>query len=106
MLAACGSTAVRKPVATVSQRNQVVPATLLQGSSVGDWPMFGYDPGHTGYVDARVQLRTLNGSLTWSRKFAPIFSSAGAGLGMVYIASTDGYLYALSQSTGNLAWRA
>ena len=68
--------------------------------------MFGYDPGHTGYVDALVQPRALNGSLTWSRKFAPIFSSAVAGLGMVYIASTDGYLYALSQSTGDIVWRA
>lgn len=68
--------------------------------------MFGYDPGHTGYVDAQVQPRALNGRLTWSRKFAPIFSSAVAGLGMVYIASTDGYLYALSQSSGAIAWRA
>ncbi len=68
--------------------------------------MFGYDPGHTGYVDALVQPRALNGSLAWSRKFAPIFSSAVAGLGMVYIASTDGYLYALSQSTGAIVWRA
>lgn len=106
MLAACGSTAVRKPVATVSQHNQVVPAALLQGSSIGDWPMFGYDPGHTGYVDALVQPHKFTGSLAWSRKFAPIFSSAIAGLGMVYIASTDGYLYALSQSSGAIAWRA
>src|SRR6266851_1531649 len=106
MLAACGSTAVRKPVATVSQHNQVVPAALLQGSSVGDWPMFGYDPGHTGYVDALVQPHMLTGSLAWTRKLAPIFSSAVAGLGMVYIASTDGYLYALSQSSGAIAWRA
>jgi outer membrane protein assembly factor BamB len=79
---------------------------LLQGSSIGDWPVFGYDPGHTGYVDGRVQPRALNGSLSWSRKFAPIFSSAVAGLGMVYIASTDGYLYALSQSTGAVIWRS
>jgi eukaryotic-like serine/threonine-protein kinase len=68
--------------------------------------MFGYDPGHTSFVDARVQPRALNGSLAWSRKFAPIFSSAVAGLGMVFIASTDGYLYALAQSTGAVAWRA
>lgn len=107
MLAACGSTTTaRKPGAVVTQQNQVIPTSLLQGSSVGDWPVFGYDPGHTGYVDARVQSRILKGSLAWSRKFAPIFSSAVAGLGMVYIASTGGYLYALSQSTGDIAWRA
>jgi len=68
--------------------------------------VFGYDPGHTGYVDALVQPRKLSGSLAWSRKFAPIFSSAVAGLGMVYIASTDGYLYALSQASGTITWRA
>lgn len=68
--------------------------------------MFGYDPGHTGYVDALVQPHSLTGNLAWSRKFAPIFSSAVAGLGMVYIASTDGYLYALSQSSGAMIWRA
>ena len=107
MLAACSSTATaRKPAAVVTRHNRAVPPDLLQGSSIGDWPVFGYDPAHTGYVDARVQARALNGSVAWSRKFAPIFSSAVAGLGMVFIASTDGYLYALSQSTGAVVWRA
>jgi eukaryotic-like serine/threonine-protein kinase len=107
LLAACGTTTTaRKPAAIVTQHNKVIPTAMLQGSSVEDWPMFGYDPGHTGYVDAMVQQRALKGSLTWSRKFAPIFSSAVVGLGMVYIASTDGYLYALSQSNGAIVWRA
>lgn len=107
ILAACGSTTTtRKSAAVVTPHNRVVRAVLLQGSGIGDWPVFGYDPGHTGYVDGRVQARALNGSVAWSRKFAPIFSSAVAGLGMVYIASTDGYLYALSQSTGAVVWRA
>src|SRR5438270_9521369 len=107
MLAACGSTTTaRKPTAVATPHNRAVPSSLLQGSGIGDWPVFGYDPGHTGYVNGRVQARALNGSVAWSRKFSPIFSSAVAGLGMVYIASTDGYLYALSQSSGNIAWRA
>jgi len=107
ILAACSSTTTtRKPAAVLTQHNQVIPSALLQGSSIGDWPVFGYDPGHTGYVDALVQPRKLSGSLAWSRKFAPIFSSAVAGLGMVYIASTDGYLYALSQASGAISWRA
>jgi eukaryotic-like serine/threonine-protein kinase len=108
LLAACGSTTttVQKTSAVITRHNQVIPTALLQGSSVGDWPVFGYDPGHTGYVDALVQPHKLTGSLAWSRKFAPIFSSAVAGLGMIYIASTDGYLYALSQSTGAIIWRA
>ena len=106
MLAACGSSQARKPVAVAIPHNRIVPSALLQGSNIGDWPVFGYDPGHTGYVDALVQPHALAGNLTWSRKFAPIFSSAVAGLGMVYIASTDGYLYALSQSSGAVIWRA
>ena len=105
LLAACGSTAAHKSPAVVTSHNQVIPAASLQWSSAGEWPVFGYDPGHTGYVDGQVQPRAINGSLAWSRKFAPIFSSAVAGLGMVYIASTDGNLYALSQPTGAVAWR-
>lgn len=67
--------------------------------------MFGYDPEHTGYVDAHVQARSLVGKPTWMRKFGPIFSSAVAGNGMVYIASANGYLYALDQKSGRIAWR-
>ena len=68
--------------------------------------MFGYDPGHTGYVDALVQPRLVAGKLAWTRHFAPVFSSAVAGLDMVFVASTDGYLYALRQGTGVVVWRA
>ena len=67
--------------------------------------MFGYDPGHTGYVDPVVQPHDIQGKLLWSQKFAPVFSSAVAGLGLLFIGSTDGYLYALSQDTGAVVWR-
>ena len=59
LLAACGSTTARKPAAVATFHNKVVPSALLQGSGSGDWPIFGYDPGHTGYVDTRVQPRAL-----------------------------------------------
>lgn len=72
---------------------------------MGDWPMFGYDPGHTGYVDPPVQSHAVQGKLVWSQKIGPIFSSAVAGLGMLFIGSTDGYLYALRQDTGTMVWR-
>lgn len=105
ILTACGgSTSSQTP--PVAQHNKVISAALLEGSSSGDWPMFGYDPGHTGYVDALVEPHVLAGKLAWSQKFGPIFSSAVAGLGMVYIASTDGYLYALDQTSGAIVWRA
>jgi eukaryotic-like serine/threonine-protein kinase len=104
ILTACGdSTSPQTP--PVTQHNKVIPAALLEGSSSGDWPVFGYDPGHTGYVDALVEPHVLAGKLAWSQKFGPIFSSAVAGLGMVYIASTDGYLYALDQTSGAIVWR-
>ncbi len=67
--------------------------------------MFGYDTGHTGYVDPLVHPTTIAGKLAWSQKFGPIFSSAVAGSGMLYIASTNGYLYALDQNTGAIVWR-
>jgi len=90
ILTACaGSTSSQTP--PVTQHNKVIPVALLEGSSSGDWPVFGYDPGHTGYVDALVEPHVLAGKLAWSQKFGPIFSSAVAGLGMVYIASADGY---------------
>src|SRR6266705_5844475 len=77
--------------------------TLLQGSNRGDWPMFGYDAGHTGNVVANPHR--IQGRLLWSEHLGPIFSSSVAGPDMLYVASTDGYLYALKQSTGMVIWR-
>ena len=67
--------------------------------------MFGYSTGHTSFVDPLVHPHVIAGKLLWSQKFGPIFSSAVAGLGMLYIASTNGYLYALDQNTGATVWR-
>jgi len=67
--------------------------------------MFGYDLGHTGYVDQSMHPRLVRGKMLWSQRLGPIFSSAVAGLNMLYIAGTDGYLYALKQDTGSTAWR-
>lgn len=103
-LVACSSATSQSAIAT--NHNQVIRATLLQGANIGDWPMFGYDTGHTGYVDPLVHPRTIAGKLVWSQTFGPIFSSSVAGLGMLYVASTDGYLYAINQSTGATVWRA
>jgi outer membrane protein assembly factor BamB len=67
--------------------------------------MFGYDPGHSGYVDQVVVPHPVQGKLLWSHKFGPVFSSPVAGLDMLFIASADGYLYALKQASGALVWR-
>ena len=103
-LVACSSATSQSASAT--NHNHVIHATLLQGANSGDWPMFGYDTDHTSYVDPLVHPRTIAGKLVWSQKFGPIFSSLVAGSGMLYVASTDGYLYALNQSTGATVWRA
>lgn len=103
MFAACGSTSPSSQL--VAHQNKVINPLLLQGSSIGDWPMFGYDPGHTGYVDASVQKQSMQGKLVWSQKFGPVFSSSVAGLAMLFVGSTDGYLYALRQDTGAIVWR-
>jgi len=75
------------------------------GSTSGDWPVFAYDPGHTGYVDHRANPHAIQGKLLWAWHIGPIFSSSVAGLGMLYVSSTDGYLYALQQDSGSIAWR-
>jgi|SRR6266487_94489 len=104
MLTACGSVYIPAPQAT--HHNRVINATLLLGSTSSDWPIFAYDPGHTGYVDQNVNKHAIRGKLLWTQQFGPIFSSPVAGLGMIYISSTDGYLYALQQSSGSIVWRA
>jgi len=105
VLAGCGS-AASPGASTSTTQNRVIDASLLEGSSAGDWPMFGYDPGHTGFVDPLVHPRTIDGKIVWTRRLSPIFSSPVAGLNMLYIAGTDGYLYALRQDSGAVVWRA
>lgn len=103
MLTACGS---HSPAAPATNHNRLINAALLQGSGSGDWPIFGYDPGHTGYVNRLASPHLIQGKLLWSQRFAPLFSSPVAGLGLLYVATTNGYLYALRQDSGAIAWRA
>jgi eukaryotic-like serine/threonine-protein kinase len=102
-LAGCASST--SPRTPTTNHNRVINASLLQGSTSGDWPMFGYDPGHTSFVDQKVNPPAIQGKLVWQERLNPIFSSPVAGLHMLYIASTDGYLYALQQDSGNVVWR-
>jgi eukaryotic-like serine/threonine-protein kinase len=102
-MAGCASSAY--PRTTTTNHNRIINANLLEGSSSGDWPMFGYDPGHTGFVSQQVNPPAIQGRLEWQQRLNPIFSSPVAGLNMLYIASTDGYLYALQQNAGNVVWR-
>jgi eukaryotic-like serine/threonine-protein kinase len=102
-LAACGNAPYR--ATSLTNRNHIINTVLLRGSSSNDWPMFGYDVGHTGYVDRPVLTREVQGKLLWSQQPGPVFSSPAAALNILYISSADGYLYALAQSTGTMVWR-
>src|SRR5260370_11133008 len=104
LLTACGSAST--PAVPMMNHNRAISAALLLGSSSGDWPVFGYDPGHTGYVNPIADPHPIQGKLLWSRHLGPIFSSPVAGLSMLYIASAAGYLYALRQDSGAVDWRA
>lgn len=106
LFVSCGTgTASQTASKARSQANQIIDASLLHGSSSGDWPVFGYDPEHTGYVDAAVQFRTIQGRVSWTQRPGSLFSSPVAGQHLVYIASTDGMLYAFHQDSGAIAWQ-
>src|SRR5258708_12706905 len=104
VLTSCGTPSAQKTISP-TMHNHTIDAQLLFGSTSGDWPMFGYDPAHTGFVDQVVHPRQISNTVLWSHPLNPIFSSSVAGLGMLYIASTDGYLYALKQDSGMVVWR-
>jgi eukaryotic-like serine/threonine-protein kinase len=65
--------------------------------------MFRSDPAHGGvYASAPATLREVK----WRfRARGPIISSPAVVGGKVYVGSSDGSLYAVSERTGMLAWR-
>jgi outer membrane protein assembly factor BamB len=103
VLTACGGTSTST---TPVNHNQVIDPGLLQSSPSDDWPDFAFDSGHTGYISTHSGSAPIKGKLLWARPLGPIFSSPVAGLHMLYIASANGYLYALQQDTGALVWHA
>ncbi|HEY7416974.1 MAG TPA: PQQ-binding-like beta-propeller repeat protein [Ktedonobacteraceae bacterium] len=102
ILTACGG---NPPSNAPVSHNQVIPPNLLQSSSSDVWPDFAFGPGHTSSITTQGSSSPIQGKLLWSKPLSPIFSSPVAGQHMLYIASTDGYLYALQQDTGSQVWR-
>jgi len=97
-LTACSSSqAGQTNVARKGNHEHVIDVRLLRGSYSDGWPVFGYDAGHTGYGGRQVDHQVVHGHLIWSKKIGPIFSSLVAGLGMLFISSTDGNLYAFRE---------
>lgn len=104
ILSACAASSAH-PVSNVAKHTQSITVAQLQGSATGDWPLFGYNPAHTSFVDPLVGVHSVQNVVSWTHTSGPIFSSTVASLGMLYVSSTDGYLYALKQGTGALVWR-
>jgi eukaryotic-like serine/threonine-protein kinase len=104
MLTACSSFAASQAdQATNTDVLRVIDAKLLSGTGIDTWPIFGYNARHTSFEGQGFASR-VRGNLLWSKKIGPIFSSSAVGLGMLFIASTDGNLYALKENTGVLVW--
>jgi eukaryotic-like serine/threonine-protein kinase len=92
--------------ATNNNPHRGIDAKSLSGNNIDSWPMFGNNTGHTSFEARGVHASIVRGKLLWSKKIGPIFSSSAAGLGMLFIASTDGNLYAFKEDTGALVWRS
>jgi len=65
--------------------------------------MFGGDPAHTG---VHITAAPANLSLKWAfHSGGPIVSSPAIANGLVYIGSSDNFLYAVDARTGVLKWK-
>src|SRR5258708_4189629 len=124
LLTACGSAST--PAAPMMNHNRTINATLLLGSSRGDWPVFGFDPGDTGekiqapplvvgsrlLIASRMTLWALDaasGRVLW--KFHrgasgwPTTGSPAVAGNVVYIGlGTGSQLWALDLTGGHVLW--
>jgi outer membrane protein assembly factor BamB len=83
--------------------NFMNPGEAKPGSS----PIIVGNSLYCGSKDANLYCLSLDGSVKW--KFSTdnaIIGSPGYSDGVVYIASTDGYLYAVNANTGTQVWKS
>ncbi|HEX9861892.1 MAG TPA: PQQ-binding-like beta-propeller repeat protein, partial [Candidatus Bathyarchaeia archaeon] len=80
----------------------------IADSVVNDWPMFRYDATNSGSPD---NIAPVTHDLLWTtdllmdkEAFSIVGSSPAIVNGVVYIGSDDGYMYALSASSGTQLW--
>ncbi|MFZ7136842.1 MAG: PQQ-binding-like beta-propeller repeat protein [archaeon] len=67
-----------------------------------DWPTFQYDKGRTGYTESPAP--DSNQTFWVFSTGGAITSSPVVAAGMVFVASSDGYLYAVNVNTGTKIW--
>jgi len=69
-----------------------------------DWPQFHYDAARTGATS--FPAPGANTTIWSFRTGGAVNASPVVADGVVYVPSSDGYLYALNFSTGHLIWKA
>src|SRR6266498_4692709 len=83
---------------------RILELVLLSSQLAASQNMFHGNPAHTGVYESPGPAQF--GGVHW--KFhtgGPIVASPAIADGVVYIASTDGYLYAIDQETGKEKWK-
>ena len=71
-------------------------------SAVDEWPMFHFDPSHSGYTTSQAPKTS---SLRW--RYATggsVASSPAVADGIVFVGSSDNKVYALDELTGAQIW--
>src|SRR5581483_10703425 len=76
-----------------------------------DWPMFGFDPAHTGANPSEQTLSPANASglhLLWQRQLGGGGSqlTPASTAGVVYAVGADGRLYARDAASGDKLWQS
>jgi outer membrane protein assembly factor BamB len=83
--------------------NTVDQEKFASDSSLKSWPIFRGNNGLTGVADGKLPEKPI---LLWSFKTEyEIKSSPVVGLGMVFIGSNDGFIYALDLNDGSMKWQ-
>lgn len=81
------------------------PSALADGP--GDWPMFRYEPAHSGYTPSETSVKPPL-RLKWSYNIegGSIGSSPAVSNGRVFVSADNGRIYAFNALTGALLWSA
>ena len=89
---------------TFMKRLALLAALLLCSNAFAQGPMFRGNPEHTGAYDSPALSQTPK--LKWQfHTSAQVLSSPAVADGVVYVGSSDHYLYALDAATGALKWK-
>jgi outer membrane protein assembly factor BamB len=86
----------------------ITAGPMTELNNVDDWWMFRHDLRHTGYSTSSAPStnKTIAGLMWNSSTGGKISKSSPAVVnGIVFIGSSDGYVYAFNATNGNLKWQ-